>query len=410
MTAFWKDMRAFMQRAAAATPVVLQVEPDMWGYARAVDRHEGRRDAVPAQVSTTGLTELAGLPNDRRLRPGLRAAARQIRARTCCSATSCRCGARTTTRSRRTSGWRQIDALADRSTAFEQSLGATFDLVVHRPVGSRRRLRPDQSTASGSEPGGIPPTSPASTVRGRLRARRRPADGALADTHGQPEDAGHEQHLGPLPGQPRRLVARRLHRDPPGQHRQLGRDRDALRRRARAARPAPATPTRTASPTRRRSTATRWRRTAPTMTAATSATRPRPTTPAGRWPSPAVSHACTTTRLFGADRYATAAAVSAATFAPGVPVVYIASGLGLPRRAVRSAAAATRVGPVLLVTTTAIPPPPATELDATPASAHRRPRRPRERSRRAFATSSGPTPRGPSPRWPAPTATPRPPP
>src|SRR3972149_1259626 len=38
----------------------------------------------------------------------------------------------------------------------------------------------------------------------------------------------------------------------------------------------------------------------------------------------------TAARLAGRDRYATAAAISAATFAPGVPVVYVATGLDFP--------------------------------------------------------------------------------
>ena len=67
-------------------------------------------------------------------------------------------------------------------------------------------------------------------------------------------------------------------------------------------------------------------------------------------------------RLTGADRYATSAAISAATFSAGVPVAYVAVGTNFPD-ALAGAAAAGRVGaPVLLVRTDAIPAPIATEL------------------------------------------------
>ncbi len=58
----------------------------------------------------------------------------------------------------------------------------------------------------------------------------------------------------------------------------------------------------------------------------------------------------TASREAGADRYATSAAVSAATFAPGVPVVYIASGTGFADALSGSAAAGAGHGPLLLVT------------------------------------------------------------
>jgi putative cell wall-binding protein len=69
------------------------------------------------------------------------------------------------------------------------------------------------------------------------------------------------------------------------------------------------------------------------------------------------------TRLAGADRYATAAAVSAATFSPGVPVTYVATGRNYPDALTGASAAAVEHGPVLLVPGTFIPPSVAAELD-----------------------------------------------
>lgn len=67
-------------------------------------------------------------------------------------------------------------------------------------------------------------------------------------------------------------------------------------------------------------------------------------------------------RIAGSDRYATSAALSASTFAPGVPTVYIASGAGFADALSGSAAAGAGHGPVLLVTPTAIPSSVAAEL------------------------------------------------
>ncbi|HEX2142188.1 MAG TPA: cell wall-binding repeat-containing protein [Candidatus Limnocylindria bacterium] len=67
-------------------------------------------------------------------------------------------------------------------------------------------------------------------------------------------------------------------------------------------------------------------------------------------------------RHAGADRFATAAAVSAATFGPGVPVAYVATGSDFPDALAGSAAAAVEGGPVLLVGKGAIPSATAGEL------------------------------------------------
>jgi len=69
------------------------------------------------------------------------------------------------------------------------------------------------------------------------------------------------------------------------------------------------------------------------------------------------------TRSAGVDRYATAAATSAASFEPGVPVVFVATGDNYPDALAGGPAAAREGGPVLLVRRDSIPPPVATELD-----------------------------------------------
>ncbi len=68
------------------------------------------------------------------------------------------------------------------------------------------------------------------------------------------------------------------------------------------------------------------------------------------------------TRLAGGDRYATAAAISAASFAPGVAVAYVATGLSFPDALAGAAVAGRDGAPVLLVPGTSIPASIATEL------------------------------------------------
>lgn len=68
------------------------------------------------------------------------------------------------------------------------------------------------------------------------------------------------------------------------------------------------------------------------------------------------------TRQSGPDRYATAAAISAATFGTNAPVVYVATGRNFPDALAGGPAAGMLAGPVLLVTATAIPAATAAEL------------------------------------------------
>ena len=68
------------------------------------------------------------------------------------------------------------------------------------------------------------------------------------------------------------------------------------------------------------------------------------------------------TRLSGSDRFATSAAISAASFAPGVPVVYVANGFNFPDALSAAPVAGKDGAPVLLVSADAIPAAIQTEL------------------------------------------------
>jgi glucose/arabinose dehydrogenase/putative cell wall-binding protein len=67
-------------------------------------------------------------------------------------------------------------------------------------------------------------------------------------------------------------------------------------------------------------------------------------------------------RIAGADRYATAAAVSRANFASGVPVAYVSTGVDYPDALGAVPASGIEGGPILLVRPGAIPAPTSTEL------------------------------------------------
>jgi hypothetical protein len=63
MRAYYEDLKAFFRRAShARAPVVLQVEPDLWGY---VEQHARHNDAstVPAAVASSGMPGLQRTPN-----------------------------------------------------------------------------------------------------------------------------------------------------------------------------------------------------------------------------------------------------------------------------------------------------------------------------------------------------------
>ena len=70
----------------------------------------------------------------------------------------------------------------------------------------------------------------------------------------------------------------------------------------------------------------------------------------------------TVTRLWGPDRYATAAAASAATFPAGVPIAYVATGTNFPDALAGGVAAGRFGGPILLVTRDGVPASTAAEL------------------------------------------------
>jgi hypothetical protein len=128
MRAWFEDLKVFFQRAGATgQATVLQIEPDMWGYIQ----RQGGDDAskVPAQVAGSGMLDLRGLPDTA---AGVAQAVVRLRDT---YAPNVSLGYQLsiwgTGKDIAVSdeGDESVDALADRSSAFYASLGASFDTV-----------------------------------------------------------------------------------------------------------------------------------------------------------------------------------------------------------------------------------------------------------------------------------------
>jgi hypothetical protein len=130
MTALYNDLKLFFQRAGAsgATRVVLNVEPDLWGF---IHQPATGDDAttVPARVGATGLPELAGLPDNA---AGFARAVRKLRdtyAPNVLFGYHLSIWGTGTDIQLSKPAFAHIDAVATRSANFFRSLGSDFDLA-----------------------------------------------------------------------------------------------------------------------------------------------------------------------------------------------------------------------------------------------------------------------------------------
>ena len=129
MRAYYEDLRLFFERAGAfgGETVVLHVEPDMWGYAQQRSRGDDAA-SIPVEVASTGLSDLAGLPDDL---TGFARAVVRLRDRY----------ARNVVLGYHVSVWgtsvdvalsdppdAEVDRLGDRAAAFYRSLRVGFDI------------------------------------------------------------------------------------------------------------------------------------------------------------------------------------------------------------------------------------------------------------------------------------------
>ncbi|HEX7472963.1 MAG TPA: hypothetical protein VF323_07755 [Candidatus Limnocylindrales bacterium] len=136
MAAFYADLRLFFARAAGSSPVVLHVEPDLWGY---IEQGASRTDdatSVPASVASSGDPALAGLPNTA---AGFARAIVRLRdtlAPNVILAYHLSVWGTNHDISYSNDSDPAVDALAARAAAFYASLGASFD-IAFTDIGDR---------------------------------------------------------------------------------------------------------------------------------------------------------------------------------------------------------------------------------------------------------------------------------
>jgi hypothetical protein len=129
MAAYYADLRLFFARAAGTTPVVLHVEPDLWGY---IEQATGTADdatLVAASVASSGDPALTGLPNTA---AGFARAIVRLRdqlAPNVILAYHLSVWGTNWDISYSNNSDPEVDALAARAAAFYRSLGASFDLA-----------------------------------------------------------------------------------------------------------------------------------------------------------------------------------------------------------------------------------------------------------------------------------------
>jgi hypothetical protein len=128
MKSYFADLKLFFQRAHdAGGPVVLHVEPDMWGYIEQVTGDDASR--FPAKVAATGIDDVAGLPNTA---AGLAQAVVRLRNK---YAPNVVLGYHVSIWGTKTDitvqdpANKTVDALARQAAAYYKSLGASFDVT-----------------------------------------------------------------------------------------------------------------------------------------------------------------------------------------------------------------------------------------------------------------------------------------
>jgi hypothetical protein len=134
MKAYWADVRLLFQHLGAySKTMVVDIEPDLWGYIQQASSGDAG-SSVPAAVASTNDADVAGLPNNA---DGFAQAFVKLRdkyaPKILLGYELSMWGTLTDPLSQNIP-LNQIDALAARSTAFQKSLGASFDLVFTDPA------------------------------------------------------------------------------------------------------------------------------------------------------------------------------------------------------------------------------------------------------------------------------------
>ncbi len=129
MAAYYNDIRLFFTKAAGSTPVVLHVEPDLWGYIEQATGTGDNATTIPASVASSGDPALTGLPNTAAGFAQAIVKLRDLLAPNVILAYHLSVWGTNTDISISNSSDSAVDALAARAAAFYHSLGAHFDVT-----------------------------------------------------------------------------------------------------------------------------------------------------------------------------------------------------------------------------------------------------------------------------------------
>jgi hypothetical protein len=147
MRSLYEDLTLFLDRAReAGGPVVLHVEPDLWGYVHQAATGDNAA-TVPAKVAATGNSELAGLPDNAAGFAQAVVRLRDAHAPNVVLGYHLSVWGTNTDIALQDPSNGQVDALAARAATFYKSLGAPFDVTFaefdDRDAGFNRAVNHD---------------------------------------------------------------------------------------------------------------------------------------------------------------------------------------------------------------------------------------------------------------------------
>ncbi len=134
MQAYWADVRLLFQHLGAySETIVIDVEPDLWGYIQQAASGDNAA-TIPAAVASSGDGDVAGLPNNAAGFAQAFVRLRDMYAPNVLLGYHMSAWGTMTDPIWQNTPLSEIDALADRAAAFEASLGAAFDLSFGDPA------------------------------------------------------------------------------------------------------------------------------------------------------------------------------------------------------------------------------------------------------------------------------------
>jgi len=212
MTAYYSDFKLLMQRAGGyGGPLVVQVEPDLWGY---LQQRSGNTtpDRVAAAVTSSGNSEVAGLPDTAQ---GFAQGLLRMRDRYAPNVQmAIHASLWSSMQDIGSSTDPNLDPVAEAAKTVTflnpagiagNPYGTTWDIVFDDVDDHDAAWWEKQGALVGPHQPALPELQPLPGLGQRPPGRHRAAPGGLAGACRQPVLPDREQHLRPLPGQCRSL-------------------------------------------------------------------------------------------------------------------------------------------------------------------------------------------------------------